>query len=117
MGLTLCAVTDEGRRRGEADDYLRIPWRWQQAFPTPETDVEGPSSTESEGILQEIRHTQDRTKATQLSHFWTWVVDAESARECAEDLRRFYPNDESGLLEAAYWLESWADRGARFELS
>ena len=38
-----------------------------------------------------------------LQHFWFHIYDYESAQNCIENIKKYYPNDEE-LLDFASWL-------------
>ena len=95
-------------RRGSSKPIIQTGKRVELAIQEPEF-------LGSFRILRSWRDSDPLTWPQVLRYFWLGVYDHESARRCARNIRKYYPED-GNLIKLADWLEKF-DKVVVFELS
>jgi len=80
-----------------------------------EEDITEKEYIDSYQIWTSWRESNINTWPVCLQHFWWKIHDYDSAHECINNIRKYYPYDKE-LCRFASWLESF-DKDIIFELS
>lgn len=117
MGTDLVVLDEDGKEL----DCHRIWKSWRDGdileHPASMEAANDESLTKTSYASEKNRRLWYDSKVSHLRYFWMGISDGESARNTANDLRKYFPG-QSDLDEMANWLEKWSKvSGVRFEAS